>query len=212
MREIKRLVYQGENGTVEFKRKIVHPEKVIREVVAFANTNGGYLLVGVDDNQTIPGLKYPDEEDFLMQKAIKELIRPKVDFETSIIPLSEKKSVICYHIKKSERKPHYAFEKKFHRYGKAFVRDEDRSIQASPEIRQILKFSNEPSDAQFTYGENEKLLFNFLNENDCITLDEFRKLTGLEYKMSSKILVNMVLANALKIQPKETGDIYMAVE
>ena len=70
MREIKRLIFGGENEHVEFKRKINHPEKVIREVVAFANTGGGHLFVGVDDDKSIVGCKFADEEDFILQKAI----------------------------------------------------------------------------------------------------------------------------------------------
>lgn len=212
LREIKRLVYGGENETVEFKRKIAHPEKVIREIVAFANTKGGLLLVGVDDDRTIPGVKYAEEEDYLMQKAISELCRPKIEYETFVIELSEKRSVLCYKIASSLTKPHYAFEKKQHRYGKAFIRVNDRSIQASPEIRKILKFNNKPTDVQFAYGENEKKLFNYLHHNDHITLNQFREMTGLEYKICSQILINMVLANALKIIPQESGDWYLAVE
>ncbi len=212
LHEIKRMVYGGESETVEFKRKVAHPEKVIREVVAFANTRGGYLLVGVDDDKTIYGVKDVEEEDFMMQKALKELCRPKVSYETTIFQINEKRSLICYRIEPSERKPHYAFEKKNHRYGKAFVRVADRSIQASPEIRKILKFNNKPSDVQFAYGDNEKALFHYLKDHEHITLNEFRELTGLEYKTCSQILIQMVLANALKIVPRESGDYYMAVE
>ncbi|MFT6867084.1 MAG: putative HTH transcriptional regulator [Cyclobacteriaceae bacterium] len=212
LREIKKLVYGGENETVEFKRKISHPEKVIREIVAFANTKGGLLLVGVDDDKTIPGLKDVVEEDYLMQKAIKELCRPSIIFETHMIKLNEKRSILCYEIKPSPTKPHYAFEKKQHRYGKAFIRVEDRSIQASPEIRKILKFNNKPTDMQFSYGENEKKLFNYLKDNEYITLNQFREITGLDYKPCSLMLINMVLANALKIIPQESGDWYLAVE
>jgi len=212
LRDIKRMVFGGENETVEFKRKVAHPEKVLREAVAFANTKGGYLLIGVDDDLSIPGVKYPEEEDFMMQKAFDELCRPKISYQTHFIKLTEKRSVICYKIEASKRKPHYAFEKKKHRYGKAFIRFEDRTIQASPEIRKILKFNNKPQDVQFSYGDNEKQLFNFLHEHDHITLSKFRELTGLEYKPSSQILINMVLANALKIEPRESEDWYLAVE
>lgn len=209
--DIKRLVHGGENESVEFKRKVTHPEKVIREAVAFANSKGGVLLVGVDDNQTIPGLKHADEEDFLMQKALKELCRPKLSYETLVIKLNEKRSVLCYQINASANKPHYAFEKKYHKYGKAFIRVKDRSIQASAEIRKILKFSNQPVDTHFSYGENEKSLFNYLRDHDYITLNQFKELTGLKGSECSAIMVKMVLANVLKIEPKELEDWYLPI-
>lgn len=212
MREIKRLIFGGENEFVEFKRKINHPEKVIREVVAFANTKGGHLFVGVDDDGSIPGCKYADEEDFILQKAMRELCRPKIQFDLEVFPLSEKRSLLHYYIHPGERKPYFAFEKKQHRYGKAFVRVKDRSIQASPEIRKILKFNNSPTDVHFQYGDNEKLLFNFLHNNETVTVNQFREISGLDYKSASFTLVQMVLANALKIIPREKEDWYMAVE
>ena len=212
MREIRRLIFGGENEFVEFKRKINHPEKVIREVVAFANTKGGHLFVGVDDDGSIPGCKYADEEDFILQKAMRELCRPKIQFDLEIFPISEKRSLLHYYIHPGERKPYFAFEKKQHRYGKAFVRVKDRSIQASPEIRKILKFNNSPTDVHFQYGDNEKLLFNFLHDNETVTVNQFREMSGLDYKSASFTLVQMVLANALKIIPREKEDWYMAVE
>jgi len=43
--KISRLIAQGENGTVEFKRADVRPEGLAREVVAFSNTSGGVALI-----------------------------------------------------------------------------------------------------------------------------------------------------------------------
>lgn len=212
LREIRKLVFSGENDQVEFKRKINHPEKVVKEVVAFANSGGGHLLVGVDDDKTIVGLKYADEEDYLLQKAIKELCRPLVKYTMETIPISEKRAINYYRIYQGDRKPYFAFEKKFHRYGKAFVRVKDRSIQASPEIRRILKFNSQPTDMHFEYGPNEKLLFNYLHSNEKVTVNEFREISGLDYKSASYTMVQMVLANALKIIPREKEDWYMAVE
>lgn len=212
LREIKRLVFGGENDQVEFKRKINHPEKVIREIVAFANTKGGHLFVGVDDDRKILGCKYADEEDYILQKAIRDLCRPAIRFDVNIVAVSEKRAVIHYYIYTGERKPYFAFEKKHHRYGKAFVRVEDRSIQASPEIRRILKFYNAPYDLHFQYGNNEKLLFNYLNANERVTVNQFREISGLDYQSASSTMVQMVLANALRIIPREQEDWYVAVE
>ena len=74
LKELYRLVRKGEGETLEFKRKAAHPEKIVREVVAFANTKGGDLLIGVDDNGTIPGVKYAEEEIFVLNKAIFTLL------------------------------------------------------------------------------------------------------------------------------------------
>jgi predicted HTH transcriptional regulator len=51
---LKALVRQGEGMHLEFKLKAAHPEKIVREIVAFANAQGGLLLVGVGDDKSIP--------------------------------------------------------------------------------------------------------------------------------------------------------------
>lgn len=212
IREVKKLIYYGENSRVEFKRKINHPEKVVKEVVAFANTDGGHLFVGVDDDRTIVGSKYAEEEDFVMQKAIRELCRPAIDFQMNIFQITDKRALLHYEIFPGKNKPYYAFEKKTHRYGKAFVRVEDRSIQASPEMRKILKHANNPQNTHISYGSNEKILFSFLHENEKVTVNQFREITGLDRQVASSTIVQMVLANILKVIPREQEDWFMAVE
>ena len=55
--ELKELIAEGESTTLEFKRKFTSPEKIAKEIAAFANTKGGYLLIGVDDDKRIYGVK-----------------------------------------------------------------------------------------------------------------------------------------------------------
>jgi ATP-dependent DNA helicase RecG len=51
------LLRQGENSAVEFKSASVRPESLAREMVAFANTDGGSILVGVEDDGRVSGLQ-----------------------------------------------------------------------------------------------------------------------------------------------------------
>ena len=68
--ELKKLVLNGESQFLEFKKKADHPEKIVREMVAFANSEGGTLLIGVDDRGNISGLPFPDEDTYAMEAAI----------------------------------------------------------------------------------------------------------------------------------------------
>ena len=47
------LIEEGENLQCEFKRHFTTPEKIAREMIAFANTKGGYLIFGVDDDRQV---------------------------------------------------------------------------------------------------------------------------------------------------------------
>ena len=54
---IQALLEQGENAHIEFKADAVRPESVAREIVAFANTFGGTLLIGVEDDGSLSGIE-----------------------------------------------------------------------------------------------------------------------------------------------------------
>ncbi|MCH8495476.1 MAG: ATP-binding protein, partial [Balneolales bacterium] len=68
--DLKRLVKTGEGTYLEFKRIISSPEKIARELAAFANTRGGTMLIGVNDDKKIVGVDSYYEQDFLLDKAI----------------------------------------------------------------------------------------------------------------------------------------------
>ena len=53
LQELNQLASLGEGPSLEFKRKVPRPERIAKEVIAFANTRGGRLLLGVDDDGTI---------------------------------------------------------------------------------------------------------------------------------------------------------------
>jgi len=59
---VKKLIFEGEGLTLDFKKTITSCEKIARTMVAFANNKGGRLLIGVADDGTITGVKSEDEE------------------------------------------------------------------------------------------------------------------------------------------------------
>ena len=54
---ITELIADGENSKTEFKRDDVRPEQLAREIVSFANMNGGKILLGVEDDGTVVGIQ-----------------------------------------------------------------------------------------------------------------------------------------------------------
>ena len=209
--EAVKLIKRGEGQFVEFKKKANHPEKIIREVVAFANSDGGHLFIGVDDSGSIDGLKHPEDEEYILSKAIKELCRPAVDFEVSYLKIREDAEILHYKIEEGKRKPYFAFLDKKHRTGKSFIRVEDQSIQASYEVRQILKRSNR-NHAPIVFEEKTSELFKYFQSNTEITLNQYMELSGLDKKLASNKLINLALSGALKIEPRKGGDVFLPVE
>ncbi len=206
LRQVERLAQKGEGLTIEFKKKAAHPDKIVREVIALANTKGGYLLLGVDDDGTVSGHKYIEEEIYALDKAIKELIFPPVVYGTVKLAINQKKGVAVYEIPKSHIRPHYLLE---NNKKKAYIRVEDKSIQASREMWQILKKQQNETNIVFKYGRKEEMLVKALEEKQSITLSEYMRLAKIPVYLASRTLVKLVLANVLEVIPREYEDVYV---
>lgn len=76
--ELLRLIHQGENSGVEFKRDDLRPEQLAREVVAFANFQGGRLLIGVEDDGRVSGIQRADLERWVMDTVFGRYIHPQI--------------------------------------------------------------------------------------------------------------------------------------
>ncbi|HZY81648.1 MAG TPA: ATP-binding protein [Cyclobacteriaceae bacterium] len=206
LRELKQLVAGGEGLHLEFKRRASSPDQIVREMIAFANTSGGVVLVGVNDDGDLSGVKYPEEESLLIKKALQKYCRPGLHFTETIIPLSGKKFVVQYEIPVSRKRPHIFLVSK--KQSVTYIRIRDMSMKASREMSEIVRRGKQGKNVQFTYGDHESTLMRHLEKQDKITLPEFQVLTGLPYTAAAEKLITLVLANVLKITPTEKGDYY----
>lgn len=206
LRQLKVLAKQGEGAHLEFKRRASSPDQIVREMIAFANTSGGILLVGVNDDGELSGVKYPDEESLVIKKAVVKYSRPHIIFSETIIKLSENKFVIQYEIPVSRKRPHVF--RVSNRKSETYIRIRDMSMKASREMSEIVRRGKDGKSFQFTYGEHESALMKFLERNGKITLPEFEVLSGLNHQQAAEKLVTLVLANVLKITPTDKGDFY----
>ena len=205
--DIRKLVLEGEGQHLEFKRKAAHPEKIVREFIAFANTDGGTLLIGVDDDGSIPGVKYPEEEIHVITAALQQTCRPLLVYQESVLPISENRSVIRYDISPSEKLHFLNLDNK----RETFVRVQDMSIKASAEMQEIIRRSKKKRDVRFVFGDAEKNLMGYLEQNPNITLQQYMKFSGLNRFLASRKLILLVLASVLKITASEKGDLYSRV-
>lgn len=201
---LKELVKKGEGEHLEFKLKSNHPEKIVREVVAFANSGGGKLLVGVGDDKTIKGLKDAEEDEYTLSRAIDKYIYPKISFKKERVAITPDRDVLVLTIPRSVDKPHYVVDDTGAK--QAYIRVEDKSIQASREMKEIMRRGRGERDVSFQYGEKEEKLMKLLDEKESVTVDLFATVAGIPRKMASNTLVVMVLARILEVHPHEMID------
>jgi predicted HTH transcriptional regulator len=212
LKELRTLVRQGEGFQLEFKLKATHPEKIVREMVAFANSGGGKLLVGIADDKSIQGVKFGEEEEFVLTRAIEKYCHPQIPYSLEKLVLPDEREVLIYTIAPSENKPHYVRPEQPETPGKVYVRVEDRTVQASKEMREVLKGERKQRGYRFQFGEKEKMLMQYLGLHPFITVDGFASLAAIPRQAASRTLVLLVLANVLAIQPEEEEDFFFRNE
>lgn len=203
------LIEEGENLQIEFKRKFSTPEKIAREMIAFANTSGGYMLLGVDDNKEIVGVESEKSEAELIRDAAQNYCEPPVSYEIDFLEVYGKEVVIVS-VPESDNKPHrlqdYLNELDVNK-SIVLVRVNDKSIQASKEMIRILRAqSQDLSLTKYYIGSNEKYVFEYLNKNESISVKELSELVNISERRASRTLVKMVRANLLMIHTKDNGD------
>jgi len=191
--QIKRLISEGENQKVDFKFQITNARKIARSMVAFANTNGGKLLIGVKDNGNIVGIS-SDEELYMIELAAFKYCKPNVDFTVDSYDF-EGKIVLVVDIEESKKKPHYSFEE--NKKWMVYVRKDDENILSNKIWIEVLKRKSSNKKTIIKYAEPEKLLLDYLEKNPNITLEKFVQISGVKVYIAEKILVNLLSIEVL---------------
>ena len=75
--ELLQIVANGENSGVEFKRDVLRPEALAKELVALSNLEGGMVLLGVEDDGSFSGLTRENLEEWVMS-VCRDKIRPEI--------------------------------------------------------------------------------------------------------------------------------------
>ncbi|NPA45220.1 MAG: ATP-binding protein [Chlorobi bacterium] len=190
-----KLIEQGEHQQLDFKFAINDSKKIARSLSAFANTDGGRLLIGVKDNGSIAGVR--SEEEYHMIEAASQLYtRPEVKFETLKHNINGKQ-VLEVIIEKSKNRPHFAPDEKGKM--KAFVRVKDQNLLANGLLLKVWEQQKKETGVKIKYNDAEKLILKYLSENDYITFSKFKKLANITKNYAEKILVDFIVLDIIEI-------------
>lgn len=130
------MIFETEN--IELKSEFT--EEIYKEIIAFANTDGGTVYVGIDDNGNAVGLDNPDKEYTRITNGIRDAIMPDV---TMFVRFSiDNKKVVRITVSEGTNKPYYLRSKGLKPSG-VYVRQGTSSAPASSEqIRKMIKESD----------------------------------------------------------------------
>lgn len=108
MKRIQNLIDQGEGAMLDFQKEISNVHRIAESIVSFANLHGGTLLVGVNDDGTISGIK-TEEEKFMLEKAAEFFCTPPIELIIHEWNLRGK-MILEVIIPEGRDKPYYAID------------------------------------------------------------------------------------------------------
>jgi ATP-dependent DNA helicase RecG len=101
------LLKRPEGKTLEFKRELSAPEGALKTIIAFANTAGGTLLVGVEDRSGhVRGISEPLDLEERLANLISDQVAPRLMPEIEILPW-RRTQVLAVRVYPSPSRPHY---------------------------------------------------------------------------------------------------------
>jgi len=139
--ELLRLVTLGEDSGRQFKADITNADSLAADFVAFSNSNGGVILIGVGDDSTVPGLAAADVRrvNQLVSNAATQHIRSPISPFTENVPVDGGRVVIAVTISAGLDKPY------FDRLGVIWVKtgSDRRRIQSKEELRRLFQMTDQ---------------------------------------------------------------------
>ena len=106
--ELMEIIRNEESSGVEFKRDDVHPQSVAKEIASLANLEGGYILIGLEDDGTVTGLMRSDVEEWVMNICSDDIQPPIIPYFEVVLWEGDKKIGVITIPEDSPDKPYKA--------------------------------------------------------------------------------------------------------
>ena len=182
------LIKEGEHVHQDFKFEISDARKIAKSLSAFANTEGGRLLIGVKDNGKIAGIR-SEEEIYMIESAATMYCQPEVNLQNRLFTV-EGKHVLEVTVEEAEKKPVYALDENKKRW--AYVRIKDENILATVVHLNRWKHNKEEEEVMMVYAEREQHLLDILAQHNRLTLNQCSKLSRIPRKETSELLADFI--------------------
>ena len=201
---LKKLISEGENQKLDFKYCISDSRKIARTLSAFANSDGGRLLIGVRDNGSIAGIK-SDEEYYMVDTAVHLFCNPEIAFSTKQHTTGGK-TILEVEVKRGDKRPYRAKDET----GKwlPYFRHGDQNLVANRVLLQVWRKEVKRTGVMVKFGKVENSLMDYLGRQGSITLSGFRKMARISSYKAESILANLIIFKVLIMKASEKGSTY----
>ena len=153
------LIREGEHQQQDFKYRVADACKLAKSVSAFANTDGGRLLIGVRDDGNLSGVR-SEEEIYIMHQAAYKYCKPEasIKFDTYHV---EGRTIVIATVPPSSKRPVCAQDEEGRM--RAYIRINDENIVASPVHLAFWRESQKPQGAMITYNDDIRKLLDVMH-------------------------------------------------
>lgn len=171
-----------ESETVELKEIVV--DDIKKEIIAFANCDGGKLYIGVQDNGTVIGLENADEVALQISNMVRDTIKPDITMFIHYETLEENgKKIVAVDVQRGTNRPYYLAKKGMRSEG-VYVRQGYSSVSATDAaIRQMIK-ETDGDRFETMRSVNQELSFNSAEQEFAVRNIDF----GLQQMRSLKLI------------------------
>lgn len=204
MNSIYDYIAEGEHQTQDFKFRVDDPRKIARTLAAFANTDGGRLLIGVKDNGKVTGID-PEEEYHIIEGAAHLYCKPKVEFTTKVWQ-DDHKLVLEVIIEQAVKHPVKAKDDQDN--WKVYVRRDDHTLLANKILLNVWKQKKHESHPPQKFSEEELNFLKVVGENQPLTLSKIYRKTEVNMSQVDRLLVRFILWNLIAMDITPEGTFY----
>jgi predicted HTH transcriptional regulator len=203
---LRALISRGEGEELEFKKKTTHPTRISRTLSSLANTRGGQVLVGVDDDGRVVGVRDAEEEMFVLREAAAHYIEPPLTLHFREVETEDERIVLIVEVSESQNKPHRAQIAPGE--WRSYIRVRDESVQTSSLTEKLLERQPEPRLEKIPLNKDELRVLDYLRTTPRITVAQYTKLVNMSRRRAYRTLIKLTLHGYLRYHDKEKEPYY----
>lgn len=192
---LQRLIDEGEHEHQDFKFAISDARKIARSISAFANNDGGRLLVGVKDNGHIAGVRN-DEDIYMIEQAAEMYCRPEVKVIITAIRASEGAVVLKAEIPAVKERPVCSQEPDGR--WQAYYRVNDENIVAHPLMVEAWRRETASDGTLLALSDAETSLLRYISDNGYATAEDYMLYAHISRRQSEEIIIRLAAIGLLR--------------
>ena len=186
------LIREGEHQQQDFKYRVADACKLAKSVSAFANTDGGRLLIGVRDDGNLSGVR-SEEEIYMMHQAAYKYCKPEASIKFDTYH-AEGRTIVVATVPPSSKRPVCAQDEEGRM--RAYIRINDENIVASPVHLALWRESQKPQGAMITYNDEIRRLLEVMHGQQ--TLNQIVRLSRLPRHKVITLMARLIRFGTLR--------------